>query len=262
MYDAERGKEPWWVQGGAGDQRACVRLCACLCLPVPVACRQAFDARHNFIERIPAGFQIPSGMFDVYFPYSSIPTRISGLSCGLLHLGRAARNRVCSSCVSILDRLSLVSSSHKGAFVSSFFDGPLFALGLPGDSGFCSLVYSCTPGLLFCTHAWCLGTVPFCPCFRSLLALLAGPSTMNLVFSSTPPFSPSRPSSFSAASLLSWYVRPLVTLPPSPAYAPSPSLLISALRKPMVVPYLRLSLSFFLSFRVGSLLPTCAHFVP
>ena len=25
-------------------------LCACLCLPVPVACRQVFDARHNFTE--------------------------------------------------------------------------------------------------------------------------------------------------------------------------------------------------------------------
>ena len=154
MYDAERGKEPWWVQGGAGDQRACVRLCACLCLPVPVACRRVFDARHNFTERVPAGFQIPSGIFNVYLSYSSILTRISGLGCGLFHMGRAARNRVCSSCVPILDRLSLVSSPHKGAFVSRSSMGP------------CSLlVYQvilvsvplCTPALLACCSARTLG---------------------------------------------------------------------------------------------------------
>ena len=38
VYDAERGEEPLWVQGGAGNQRACVPVClpvpACACWPV------------------------------------------------------------------------------------------------------------------------------------------------------------------------------------------------------------------------------------
>ena len=71
-------------------------LCASLCLPVPVAYRRVFDARHNFTERGPAGFQIPSGISDVYLSYSSILTRMSGLGCGLIHTSRAARNRVVS----------------------------------------------------------------------------------------------------------------------------------------------------------------------
>ena len=52
VYDAERGEGPWWVEGGAGVQRACVPVCQ----PVPpCACanRRVFDARHNFIERDP-----------------------------------------------------------------------------------------------------------------------------------------------------------------------------------------------------------------
>ena len=122
MYDAERGKEPWWVQGGAGDQRACVRLCACLCLPVPVACRRVFDARHNFTERVPAGFQIPSGIFNVYLSYSSILTRISGLGCGLFHPGRAARNRVSRASICFLPcwaRGSFVPPSASSRFLVS-----------------------------------------------------------------------------------------------------------------------------------------------
>ena len=107
MYDADRGEEPWWVQGGAGIQRACVPVC----LPVPVACRRVFDARHNFTERGPAGFQIPSGISDVYLSYSSILTRISGLGCGLFHPGRAARNRVFLASISFLSCRALANNA-------------------------------------------------------------------------------------------------------------------------------------------------------
>ena len=82
-----------------------------VCLPVPVACRRVFDARHNFTERGPAGFQIPSGISDVYLSYSSILTRISGLGCGLFHPGRAARNRV------FLASISFLSCRARGSLV-------------------------------------------------------------------------------------------------------------------------------------------------
>ena len=154
VYDAERGEEPWWVQGGAGDQRAAACLCACLCLPVPVVYRRVFDARHKFTERGPAGFQIPSGIFGVYLSYSSILTRISGLGCGLFHPSRAARNRVSQASICFLPcwaRGSFVPPSASSRFlVSSMGPCSLHVYKVIAAHVFlCSLF--CTPGLLFRT---------------------------------------------------------------------------------------------------------------
>ena len=116
----------------------------------------------------------------------------------------------------------------------------------------CSCVFLHLWHAVFCTHgAWALFLISLR--FRSLLVLVVASSMTSPVFSSALFISPSHPSMPSTASLFSLFVRPPVSLLLSPTCTSSPTLLPSALRKPMVVPYVRLSLLLSCLLRVRSL---------